>query len=101
MHKPVVIALEHLMVPCILESCLPSLFVDEVNIITPELILHNFIVCLDTRETMVISGGITTTPPYTKRKGVAPMARLEDVLFPHSAHGSSSIHLAPCFFKQL
>jgi hypothetical protein len=49
MHKPVVIALEHLMVPCISKSCLPLLFVDEVDIITPELILHDFIVCLDTR----------------------------------------------------
>jgi hypothetical protein len=38
--------------------------------------------------------------PYTKKKGVSPMARLEDGRLAHSAHGSSSIHLAPCFFKQ-
>jgi hypothetical protein len=37
---------------------------------------------------MVISRGITTSAPYTKNKGVSPVARLEDV------------QLAPCFFKQ-
>jgi hypothetical protein len=35
--------------------------------------------------------------PYTKKKGVSPVARLGDVRLPHSAHGSSSIH----FFAML
>jgi hypothetical protein len=48
-HEPLVIVLERLMVPCILESCLPSSFIDKVNIITPELVLRSFIVCLNTR----------------------------------------------------
>jgi hypothetical protein len=48
LHKLLVIAPERLVVPCILESCLPSLFVDEIDIITPEPVLHDFVVCLDT-----------------------------------------------------
>jgi hypothetical protein len=50
--------------------------------------------------TMVISGGTTSSAPKTKKKDVSPMAWLEDVRFTHSAHKSSSIHLAPCFFRQ-
>jgi hypothetical protein len=52
------------------------------------------------RETMVISREITASTPYTKKKGIFPVARLEDVRLVRSAHRSSSIHLAPCFFKQ-
>jgi hypothetical protein len=48
----------------------------------------------------MISGVITVSATYTKKKGVSLMARLEDVQLAHSAHRSSSIHLAPCFFKQ-
>jgi hypothetical protein len=48
MHKPVVIASERLAVSCILESCLPSCFIDQVNIIMPELVLCGFVVCLNT-----------------------------------------------------
>jgi hypothetical protein len=98
MNKPLVTALECLVVPCILDSCLPSCFIDEVDIIASELILHGFIVCPDTGETMVTSGGIIALAPYTKKKGVSPVALLEDVRLAHSAYGSSSIHLAPCFF---
>jgi hypothetical protein len=47
-HELLVIALEHLKVLCILDSCLPSLLVDEVDIITPELVLCGFVICLDT-----------------------------------------------------
>jgi hypothetical protein len=44
MHEPLVIAPERLMIPCILESCLPSSLVDKVDIITPELVLRGFVV---------------------------------------------------------
>jgi hypothetical protein len=58
MHIPLVVALECLTVPCILESCLPSSFIDKVDIITSELVLRSFIVCLNTGgETIVTSGG--------------------------------------------
>jgi hypothetical protein len=43
MCKPLVVAPEHLVVPCISESCLPSAFIDNVNIITPKLVLHGFV----------------------------------------------------------
>jgi hypothetical protein len=49
MHKPLVIAPERLAVLCILESCLPSCFIDQVNIIVLKLVLCGFIVCLNTR----------------------------------------------------
>jgi hypothetical protein len=66
-----------------------------------ELVLHDFVVCLDTGgETMVTYEEIMTSTPYTKKKGVSPMARLEDVRLAHSAHKNSLIHLVPCFFKQ-
>jgi hypothetical protein len=48
---------------------------------------------------MVTSGGRTASTPYTKKKGVTLVARVGDVWLPHSAHGSSSIHFLPCFFK--
>jgi hypothetical protein len=48
-HKLLVIVPERLVVPCILGSCLPSSFVDEVDIITPSLVLRGFVVCLNTR----------------------------------------------------
>jgi hypothetical protein len=48
MRKPLVIAPEHLAVSCISESCLPSCFIDKVNIIAPELVLRGFVVCLNT-----------------------------------------------------
>jgi hypothetical protein len=74
MHEPLVTAVECLSVPCVLESCLPSSLIDEVDIITPELVLHGFVICLDTGgETMVTSRGITTSAPYTKKKGISPM----------------------------
>jgi hypothetical protein len=47
-HKPLVVAPECLAIPCISESWLPSPFVDKVNIIMSELVLHGFIVCLHT-----------------------------------------------------
>jgi hypothetical protein len=50
---------------------------------------------------MVISGGggPMALAPYTKKKGISPVAQLGDVHFLHSAHGSSSIHFLPCFIK--
>jgi hypothetical protein len=53
-HEPLAIAPELLTVPCISESCLASSLVDEVDVITSELVLRGFVVCLDTGE----------TPPY-------------------------------------
>jgi hypothetical protein len=100
MHKPLVVALERLTVTCISESCLPSSFIDLVDIITPDLVLRGFVLCLNTGEATVISRGIIALAPYTKKNGISPMARLEDVRLAHSAHRSSSIHLAPCFFKE-
>jgi hypothetical protein len=47
MHKLLMIAPEHLAVPCIFNSRLPSSFIDKVDNITSELVLHGFIVCLD------------------------------------------------------
>jgi hypothetical protein len=48
---------------------------------------------------MVTFGGRTASAPYTMKKGVSPVARLGEVWLPHCAHGSSSIHFLPCFFK--
>jgi hypothetical protein len=47
MHKPLLIAPECLAVPCIFNSRLASSFVNKVNIFTPELVLHGFVVCMD------------------------------------------------------
>jgi hypothetical protein len=48
---------------------------------------------------MVTSEGRMASAPYTKKKGVSPVARLGDIRLPYSAHKSSSIHFLPCFFK--
>jgi hypothetical protein len=75
MHEPLVIAPERLMVLCVSDSCLPSPIIDEVDIITLELVLRGFVVCLD----MGGGGygdlrGITASASYTKKKGVSPVA---------------------------
>jgi hypothetical protein len=48
MHEPLMIASECLAVPCIFNSRLPSFFINNVDIFTSELVLHSFIICLDT-----------------------------------------------------
>jgi hypothetical protein len=48
-HEPLVVAPEHLPVTCIFNSRLPSSLIDQVNILTLELVLRDFIVCLDTQ----------------------------------------------------
>jgi hypothetical protein len=75
-HKPLVVAPERLLVSCISESCLPSSFIDKVNIITQELVLHDFIVCLNTGGDHgdLWGGGVTASAPYTKKKGVSLVA---------------------------
>jgi hypothetical protein len=80
-------------------SRLPSSFIDKVNIFTPELILRGFLICLDTNGAHDDFWGRTASAPYTKKKGVSPVARLGDVRLPHSMHESSLIHFLPCFFK--
>jgi hypothetical protein len=67
MHKLLVIASEHLIVPCILESCLPSSFIDVVNIITWNWSCMASSYVWTWGETMVISGGITASALYTKK----------------------------------
>jgi hypothetical protein len=47
-HEPLLVAFECLAVLCIFNSRLPSSFINEVDILTPELVLHDFVVCLDT-----------------------------------------------------
>jgi hypothetical protein len=47
-HEPLVVVPECLSVACIFNSSLPSSLVDQVDILTPELILHGFVVCLYT-----------------------------------------------------
>jgi hypothetical protein len=77
MHEPLMIASKHLTVLCVSKRCLPSLLIDEVDIITSELVLRCFVVYLDTGgggETMVTSGGITASSPYTKKKDVSLVA---------------------------
>jgi hypothetical protein len=47
MHELLVTASERLSVPCILNNCFPSSLINEINIITSELVLRGFVVCLD------------------------------------------------------
>jgi hypothetical protein len=47
-HEPLLIVFECLMVPCIFYSRLSSFLIDEVDIFMLELVLHGFVVCLDT-----------------------------------------------------
>jgi hypothetical protein len=45
-HELLMVAPECLPVACIFNSRLPSSLIDQVNILTLELVLHDFIVCL-------------------------------------------------------
>jgi hypothetical protein len=47
MHEPLVVAPERLVVPCVSNCRLPSAFVDEVRVFTPQLSLHRLIESLD------------------------------------------------------
>jgi hypothetical protein len=67
MHKSLVIAPERLTVPCILDGYLSSLLVDEIDIITPELVLRDFIVCLDMGRGHGDLWGTTTSCPEASR----------------------------------
>jgi hypothetical protein len=49
MHESLVVTPECLVVPCILDGCLPSTLVDEVHVFTPQLSLHRFLESLDPR----------------------------------------------------
>jgi hypothetical protein len=48
-HKPLVVEHERLPVACIFNSSLPSSLVDQVNILTLELVLRGFVICLYTQ----------------------------------------------------
>jgi hypothetical protein len=48
-QEPLIVVPECLLVACIFNSRLPSSLIDQVNIITMELVLCGFIVCLDTQ----------------------------------------------------
>jgi hypothetical protein len=48
MHKLLLVVFQCLVVPCIFNSRLSSSFIDEVDILVPELVLRDFIICLDT-----------------------------------------------------
>jgi hypothetical protein len=48
-HEPLMVAPEHLSIACIFNSRLSPLLIDQVDIITSELVLRGFIVCLDTQ----------------------------------------------------
>jgi hypothetical protein len=48
-HEPLVVAPERLPVACIFNSSLPSSLIDQVDILMSELVLHGFIICLDTQ----------------------------------------------------
>jgi hypothetical protein len=48
MHELLVVAPEWLMVSYVLDSCLPSSRVDEVNVTSSELVLRGFVICLET-----------------------------------------------------
>jgi hypothetical protein len=47
-HEQLLVMFECLVVPCIFNSRLPSSFIDKVDILTPELVLCSFVICLDT-----------------------------------------------------
>jgi hypothetical protein len=63
MHEPLVVASERLVVPCISDRRSPSVLVDEVHVLTPQLFLHRLIESLDPWEPIMISGGRQASAP--------------------------------------
>jgi hypothetical protein len=47
MHGPLAVVPERLVVPCISGRRLPTVFIDEVHILTPWLFLHRLVKILD------------------------------------------------------
>jgi hypothetical protein len=100
LHKPLVVAPELLAILCISESYLPSSFIDDVGIIMPELVLRDFIVCLNTRGDHGDFWGRNSFDPIHQKERCLPHGPLEDVSLAHSAHRRSLFQFAPCFFKK-
>ena len=46
-HEPLMIAPERLVVECISDCCSPPSLVNEVHVVTPQLLLHGFVKGLD------------------------------------------------------
>jgi hypothetical protein len=49
LHEPLMVMPERLPVACIFNSSLPSSLIDQVDILTLELVLHGFVICLNTQ----------------------------------------------------
>jgi hypothetical protein len=103
LHEPLVVAPERLPVAYIFNSSLPSLLVNQVDILTSELVLRGFVICLYTQRAHDDFRGKDDLGPIHHEERClshgSPMARLSEFRLPHSAHGSSSIHFLSCFFK--
>jgi hypothetical protein len=76
LHEPLVVAPERLPVVCIFNNRLSSLLIDQVDILTPELVLRGFVVCLDTQRAHGDFGG---------KEGLSPIHHEEM----HLSHGST------------
>jgi hypothetical protein len=62
-HEPLMVALDHLLVAYIFNSRLPPLLIYYVDMFTPELVLLDFVLCLDTQRAHgdLPGGGRTTS----------------------------------------
>jgi hypothetical protein len=98
-YEPLVVAPERLSVACIFNSSLPSLLVDQVDILTSELVLHGFVICLDTQRVHGDFWGKDGLGPIHHEEMRLSRGSTDEVRLPHSAYGSSSIHFLPYFFK--
>jgi hypothetical protein len=68
-HKPFMVALKRLPVPCIFNSRLPSSLIDHVDIFTSKLVLRGFIVHLDTeRAHGDLQGRVASTPIHHEER---------------------------------
>jgi hypothetical protein len=63
MHDPLAVAPERLVVSCISGHRLPSAFVDEVHVLTPQLFLHGLVKYWTREEPIKVFGGKQASAP--------------------------------------
>lgn len=96
-----VIAPQALLVADSPKGCASPLFLEVVEVVTPELILIGLGIHRGPGGAQGQLKWQDSLAPYTRNKGVSPVARLGVVRLVQSTAGSSSIHESPCFLRTL
>ena len=89
------VAAQGLLVACCSHSRPKMIFLEERCVILPQLLLLKLVISEHSSDPYVSSVGTTASAPYTRAKGVWPVARFGIVLIDQRTVGNSSIQRLP------